>query len=213
MFSMFSIPGNGAVRKGLAVQQSFLEDLSAPVPINRKARPSFESVAWSEAWNADATMTYDDIEREEDLEAAERALEDQDNSERSASEIDWPLWVRNALHEPDAPKVREPNTPVVREHEVSGQRQPIVQSAYEPERTVKEERPLERTAAVEKGSTEEAHETVPEKAQSQVPLLAIAASVGTCVAAIAVRYLTAASPAKCLELKREGKVCRRGIFS
>lgn len=163
MFSMFSIPGNGAVRKGLAVQQSFLEDLSAPVVIKRKARPSIESVAWSEAWNADATMTYDDIEREEDLEAAERALEDQENSERSASEVDWPIWVRNALREPDALKVRESDAPVVREHDVSAERQPIEQSVREPERTVKEARPEQRAAAVEKASAEEAHDKDPEK--------------------------------------------------
>lgn len=109
MFSMFSVPGgSGAVRKGLAVQQTFVEDLSMPITINRKARPSIESVAWSEAWNLDATHTYEDVEREEDLEEAERSLDQEGLSERSASEIDWPIWVKNALHEQDVSAAVQP---------------------------------------------------------------------------------------------------------
>ena len=145
MFSMFSVPGNGAVRKGLAVQQTFIEDLSAPL-IVRKGRPSIESVAWSEAWNLDATKTYEDVEREEDLDEAERSLEEQEISERSASEVDWPMWVKDA----------------VREQDVSASKQTPI-SPLQEESAAQEEQTVERKEAIEEASTEEKHGTAPKQ--------------------------------------------------
>lgn len=83
---MVSSPSKGLTRKGVTFQETFLEDLSLP-PIDPERRPSVESVAWSEAWHLDATTSFNDIEREEDLEEAEREMEARNNAIRNSGRV------------------------------------------------------------------------------------------------------------------------------
>jgi hypothetical protein len=83
MFSMISTPSKGLTRKGVTFQQTFLEDLSLP-PVDAERRPSVESVAWSEVWHLDATTSFSDMEREEDLEEAEREMKARNNAMRNS---------------------------------------------------------------------------------------------------------------------------------
>jgi hypothetical protein len=104
MFSMVSTPSKGLTRKGVTFQQTFLEDLSLPL-VDAERRPSVESVAWSEAWQLDATTNFNDIEREEDLEEAEREMEARNNairnSGRTAADSTADELEDSIVHEPE----------------------------------------------------------------------------------------------------------------